>query len=187
MRRFFLTIPLCLVIALGCSPDVRERTMNFFFEIPDQTETRTAEQAKAPQAFEPAARRAPEPDFASVHQPVAERNCAACHDAQNRQAGRDDMMDSCRACHGRFFSDEVEHGPVAEGECASCHKPHRSVHQHLLRVSVLEGCSECHDEPEDLSEEAHSGEDVENCTMCHDPHFGEAPFLKPSYQNTSED
>jgi len=187
MRRSLLMIPVCLAITLSCSPDDRERTMKFFFEVPEESEKQTAEETKAPQPLGPLDRQVDEPAFESTHQPVAQRNCAACHDANNRQAVRDDMMDSCRTCHERFFGDEVEHDPVAEGECASCHDPHRSKHRNLLLVSVLEGCSECHDEPDELSEEAHSREGAENCTMCHDPHFGEAPFLRPSYQDADED
>jgi predicted CXXCH cytochrome family protein len=100
---------------------------------------------------------------------------------------REDMLDSCRECHPRYFSDAVRHDPVSSGDCDTCHQPHRSELLHLLRQPVYNTCVDCHDEPEDLSEEAHGGDILEsgavkNCTVCHDPHFGAEKLLRPGHE-----
>ncbi|MCH8856034.1 MAG: hypothetical protein IIA03_07305 [Proteobacteria bacterium] len=94
---------------------------------------------------------------------------------------REDMLDACRKCHQRYFSNEVGHAPVTQGQCTECHDMHRSVELKLLKMSTFELCIECHEEPEDLSEEAHGGTDVERCTACHDAHFGSGMLLRPGW------
>ena len=169
-----------LAVVAGCSTAARERWVAFFFE----TEPVAAEADAAPES----ANVAPAPElppparpvrFASVHPPVRERNCVACHDpAERMQVDADAYLEACADCHPQYFSDEVAHGPAMEGMCTSCHSPHRSVQPALLTAPVAELCAECHDEVDDLSEEAHGQPGAEQCARCHDAHFGEAPFLK---------
>ncbi len=91
---------------------------------------------------------------------------------------RADLLDSCRTCHERFFSEEVGHPPVAQGQCTECHNMHQTDQPFLLTMPTFDLCIECHDEPEDLSEPAHTVSEVERCTACHDPHFGSGMLLR---------
>ena len=100
---------------------------------------------------------------------------------------RENLLDSCRTCHARYFGPEVGHAPVALGQCVECHDMHRSERPHLLRLPTFELCMECHDEPEDLSPDAHSREDVEKCTACHDSHFGTGSLLKTDQRGSTSD
>jgi predicted CXXCH cytochrome family protein len=182
MRRIAWIIPPCLggIIVLGCSLAARERAERFFFEVPEPSEAPAVAATESPRrAEEPPKLVLPGSKFQSVHSPYAQRQCARCHDPDRRMQVREDYADQCRACHARYFGDEVGHGPAADGECTTCHVAHRSAQPKLLKMSVLDTCTECHDGPEDLSEEAHGQKGAENCTACHDAHFGSDMFLKP--------
>lgn len=184
MRKFAWLMLFALIVAMGCSQTARDRFTHWFFEIPEgaPAQEASAQSSSASASYEPPTLSVPEGKYKSVHGPVVKRDCTSCHDPNQRMHVREDMMDSCRVCHERYFGADVAHSPVEEQECAGCHEPHRSEHPYLLKQPVLETCTECHDGPEDLSEEAHSGENAENCTACHDAHFGEEMLLKPGYE-----
>jgi len=167
------------VIVIGCSLSTRERLKTFFFEIPATDTTVTMEPIPnvIPSNWPVRSTFSP-PAFASLHPPFIQRQCRQCHDTSRKMQPREDLSTSCKACHSRYYSNEVGHEPVSSGECIQCHNMHRSRLDHLLLQPVLDTCIECHDEPEDLSEEAHAVKGVENCTSCHDPHFGTGMLLK---------
>jgi predicted CXXCH cytochrome family protein len=166
----------------GCSSETHDKLLHFFFEVPaKQTaaphdETRTTADSASPHpdlsAGDPAA------FYRSIHQPFAERNCAACHDTGRKMGVRQDVMAACRTCHERYFTSEATHPPVQKAQCAKCHEPHRARESDLLSRALFDTCMECHDPPEELSRDAHSGENVRECTRCHDAHFGEGVRLK---------
>lgn len=186
MRKVVWAIGFCWLMTLGCSQAARDRLKHWIFDIP--ADAGAAADAGTPAAGEvlpewsaprvlPAVPR-PGLRFASLHPPFVRRECRQCHDATQRMEPRVDLLDSCRTCHQRYFSNEVGHAPVEQGQCIECHDMHRSERRFLLKMPTFDLCIECHDEPEDLSEPAHTVPEVESCTACHDPHFGTGTLLK---------
>lgn len=203
-RQFLTPALLALVgataLVASCSPATKDRLMHFFFEIPDEAGNETNQSqttndsnnhsatdrtaASTESGEYSAIEQAPEfasnggPVIRSIHPPVAQRKCQACHNPDQRMRVRDTMIDDCRDCHQRYFSDEVGHPPVEREECLKCHDPHQTRHVALLKKETFNVCMTCHKKPERLSEEMHSRPDVQNCTACHDPHFGQGFRLK---------
>ncbi len=113
----------------------------------------------------------------SVHPPIADDACDACHEPEegttHKFAFTEEGGELCLQCHDEFEGDTV-HEPVASGECTACHNPHASQGDHLLMTTTVgETCLECHDEPlEDLKFQ-HGPVATGACTICHDPHATE--------------
>lgn len=165
---------------LGCSAETRSRWKHFFFEVPSEapapaasTDEPSTTAAALSEPSAPAGTR-----FASLHPPYTERKCTECHDAAARMTPRKDLLDSCKACHQRYFSSDAGHSPVTQRQCSQCHDPHRSVQTALLKKPTYELCIQCHDEPALLSPASHGGPEVNNCIACHDPHFGTGKLLR---------
>jgi len=205
-----------VIMLVGCSGPTFDRLSRFFFDVPQSgrfgddsamppeaivaddvaaafgeglpggaantTEGRASRptQSDGP-AFSPATH------TGSVHQPVAERNCAVCHDPDRQMHVRTDLAAACSNCHPRYFSAEVGHPPVKRARCLKCHEMHRSPHAALLTLPPFDTCMECHDPPEELSPAAHTRPDVQRCTLCHDAHFGRGFRIKPDAPWRAED
>lgn len=174
-------------ITVGCSQARRDRLRHFFFEIPEDGAKTPVAEVEAVPTYDVPTLTLPTGRFATLHPPYVLRQCAQCHDATQRMQPREDFLDSCRACHPRYFTEEAGHSPVQEGQCIECHDMHRTIEPALLKQPPFETCIECHDEPEDLSEEGHSAKGVENCTACHDPHFGTGLLLRPGVAMPTSD
>lgn len=113
-----------------------------------------------------------------VHQPVAERECDACHSATGQPhpgAGSMKLTASGRAlcleCHddpakGQAFV----HSPVAD-DCTGCHSPHQSANANLLLQAGGRLCMMCH-ESIMAGRQVHGPVKALNCAMCHDAHAG---------------
>jgi predicted CXXCH cytochrome family protein len=111
-----------------------------------------------------------------MHEPVAERDCTACH--QETAAGALPMEGTtapCDDCHSILEDLVAEkatlHEPVGESDCTVCHDPHQSPRPALLRSAQPTLCGECHEVPEGAAGSmTHSA--AETCSDCHQSHGG---------------
>ncbi len=170
-RRLLCAGVLCWLVGVGCSQAGRDRLSRFLFEVPESSSSEAPTDGVVPPRYERPTLLLAGARFASTHPPFSQKQCDQCHNVEGDMAPRENLLDACRACHCRYFMDNMGHSPVAEGECIECHEMHRSTEPKLLKMGVYDLCVECHDEPEDLSEPAHSGASAKQCTACHDPHF----------------
>ncbi len=180
MRKVRWTIVVGALVLWGCSTSTRDKFSHWFFEIPDESAPVAVSDDGLPAAMPAKGLAVVINHYTSTHPPYLKHQCLVCHSQENQMQPREDeaLLNVCRDCHTKYFTEKVGHAPVAQGECITCHDMHRSMQPALLKLTVFETCIECHDEPEDLSEEAHGGDNIENCTRCHDPHFGEGVLLR---------
>jgi DmsE family decaheme c-type cytochrome len=76
-------------------------------------------------------------------------SCSDCHNphgtAGEKQLVRDNVNDTCYACHMEKRGPFVRtHQPVQEN-CAICHNPHGSINDNLLRARSPFLCQSCHE------------------------------------------
>lgn len=121
---------------------------------------------------------------ATVHRPVAEKKCAACH---NPHASRHEGLlpqsadRLCRDCHkglDRSDASPIVHDPVNRGECLACHEPHASDQKSLLTGRINALCRKCH--AVGVERPASSHLDKIACTSCHESHRGKQRALLKS-------
>lgn len=122
----------------------------------------------------------------SVHSPVQEGECTACHQPHGNNpyllpSAQGDQRDLCFTCHdSQAFNAQVVHGPAAVGACTECHDPHESNTKSLLKQAPVATCTRCHsDMAEGLknSPVVHTAVRESECTTCHDPHSSAAKKL----------
>jgi predicted CXXCH cytochrome family protein len=96
--------------------------------------------AKAPQAAPaPAGSRAAPAEAKFKHCPVAQGQCAECHDSH--KSSREHLLKKagqalCLNCHDRKDVSAIKaHAAIGDGDCTMCHDPHRSDNKALLRTA----------------------------------------------------
>lgn len=119
-------------------------------------------------------------DHQTVHAPVAQRKCAACHVEDDPEAHTfsipGDPSALCLTCHSRQER-TYAHEPVREGNCTGCHDPHGSDHPQLLVADPTGGlCLTCHQEHVDAAF-VHGPVATGACILCHEPHSSWEPAL----------
>ena len=118
-----------------------------------------------------------------LHAPVAEEECAACHEQRNDGhptpsgpdfAPVDRGAELCYQCHDEVGKGTVIHGPVEEGACLDCHRPHGGAERFLLDAGQDQGplCFGCHDRESFSRQFPHGPVILGTCTQCHFPHAG---------------
>jgi predicted CXXCH cytochrome family protein len=121
-----------------------------------------------------------------VHEPVAEGECAACHERLEGQQGHPDgygpefgtvMVRSplvCFDCHDRANVRPMnEHKPWRMGHCRECHETHGSEEPSLLKRDVNGLCLYCHRDLAariDRATVSHVTADQSCVSTCHFPH-----------------
>jgi predicted CXXCH cytochrome family protein len=84
---------------------------------------------------------------ASVHPPVAQGSCDACHAAPGSAkpfALLEESAKLCANCHDVAALDgggKFQHAPVKNGECVTCHDPHASGNAKLTQAAGNELCA----------------------------------------------
>ncbi len=126
----------------------------------------------------------------SVHRPVADGECLACHlghEAGQKFLLRQDEQALCTSCHAaaRYGAVSGSHPPARGRTCDTCHLPHQSASVALLTAPQERLCLGCHrrqaDERGRLS--LHKPFAEGECVGCHALHQPAAtPFLKQSEQ-----
>ncbi|MBW1646235.1 MAG: cytochrome c3 family protein, partial [Deltaproteobacteria bacterium] len=122
----------------------------------------------------------------TVHEPVAEGDCLACHDVHGgtrpalMRVGEDGQP-VCFSCHDpEPFAGKYSHGPAAAGACDRCHEPHAAANRQLLRRPARELCLGCHEElATGLGRAAnvHQPLEKQSCQACHAVHSSAYPRL----------
>ncbi|HXF10340.1 MAG TPA: cytochrome c3 family protein, partial [Desulfuromonadaceae bacterium] len=84
------------------------------------------------------------------HQPVAEGDCAGCHEphrSDNKKLLLKAGNELCLTCHDDpLAGKKFKHQAVEAGNCLDCHAPHATNFKGLLRQSVKGTCADCHDD-----------------------------------------
>lgn len=126
----------------------------------------------------------------ALHDPVANGECASCHEASEENLARHSKNPSdfsefsfpegdgpiCLSCHETFTGKNV-HSPVAEGECLSCHNPHGGSTASLLKQQKETNvCFECHDNDKTTRAFVHGPLANNECLPCHNPHASDYPY-----------
>jgi predicted CXXCH cytochrome family protein len=136
------------------------------------------------------------PLYKTIHKPIKEKGCTACHNPHSADDKKlltsDPGVFFCFKCHEDFTIDDEGynkksvHEPVLKGECVKCHDQHATDNPKLLRELPNKLCEGCHKRdkrhhklrisilkkltpiPEDfvLVEK----DSMLACTNCHDPH-----------------
>jgi predicted CXXCH cytochrome family protein len=110
----------------------------------------------------------------SVHAPVKDGMCTACHDPHATAEPKlltQPAKDLCTACHEDQTKHANLHGPVAAGDCGACHAAHDSDVKPLLTKPADTLCLGCHVDVQEGLKKPHVHAAVESgCTTCHDPH-----------------
>ena len=127
----------------------------------------------------------------TVHFPVRNARCAACHEqkeAEHPREGRPDFRlvrdagELCLQCHPQETEGKKSrHDPYRTGDCGVCHDPHASEGSALLvtaDAAVAEKiCFTCHDRKGFLGKNPHGPVGMGACTFCHSPHDAAQPRL----------
>ena len=126
--------------------------------------------------------------YDDVHQPVAKRMCAQCHqppDAPDALKTRKEGYELCRVCHSEMVNVALSkghvHGPLLSGDgCLSCHRPHAASGKALLPGQPGRVCGKCHGDTAkryERSQVKHEPIRDGDCSACHDPHSSDSRFL----------
>jgi predicted CXXCH cytochrome family protein len=114
----------------------------------------------------------------TIHYPYREKECASCHDENNKSELVMAMPALCYTCHDDFSKTyKYVHGPVSTGYCTSCHNPHMSKEKKLLIRTGQQLCLFCHDIKAVMKNQEHKDIADTECTLCHNPHGGENRFI----------
>ena len=123
---------------------------------------------------------------ASVHNPVAEESCDACHEQDDEAVHTftypDEGAELCYGCHKSMTKDKFVHAPLKDAKrpCLSCHNPHSSKAKSLIASESTSAlCLQCH---ADMAKgpRMHKSRSVKGCTGCHVPHASKSPKLLSS-------
>jgi len=125
-------------------------------------------------------------DGTTIHQPVREGECSACHDPHGTDqpfllpVGHH-QQELCFSCHEESLAEhEHDHGPAASGQCTFCHDPHAADQPHLLRRKIQDLCLQCHTELAKGIRRArvvHTAIRDQQCIACHQPHGSDFSFI----------
>jgi predicted CXXCH cytochrome family protein len=174
---------------VGCkTPEERHRLLTIFFDgvpplYPVEPEPLPGEpeEGDTPQV----ARAAAVNSNASVHGPVAEKECDQCHSSRYSNQLKLERPELCWSCHDREdFAGAVVHGPFSAGFCQGCHDPHRSQYAYLLVSDEADLCLGCHEQSDLADIVDHRSGEGRLCQSCHDPHASDRKYMLKSDEDS---
>ena len=115
----------------------------------------------------------------TVHPPVKEGKCTACHSphaARHASLLRRGGVRLCAGCHAdqtRSGPGIVRHGAFGEEKgCLACHDPHATDGSDLLAGPPAQACATCHEKIfKEPPAQPHRPVARGECLTCHDPHL----------------
>ena len=179
-----LPLMVAALIVAACSPEVRHRTLTFFFDgvpplevgIP-HIEVQAPGDLLAGAALEPPERVEAMKRFYN-HPPYKDNRCAGCHDVDAGGLLKTAREGLCQSCHPETpAKKKYVHGPVAVNGCLACHRYHRALHPKVLIDDAQTLCFHCHETGELRTDEHHATIEEEPCIDCHDAHGGDDRFF----------
>jgi len=109
-----------------------------------------------------------------IHAPIADGDCAACHEEDTGEhvfplVPEATRNQRCLNCHETGREGSNQHAAINDPGCTACHDAHRSSTPGLISAESVEAqCRSCH--PKLLKRYNHDPYDQDECISCHDPH-----------------
>lgn len=173
-----------LIVSAACSPEIRHRTLTFFFDgvppfevgIP-HIEVQAPGDSLAGAGLEPPERVEAVKRFYN-HPAYRDNRCAGCHDVDAGGLLMTEREGLCLSCHPeKPPKKKFVHGPVAVNGCLACHRYHKAEYPKVLIADAQTLCFHCHEQDELRTDEHHATMDEERCIDCHDAHGGDDRFF----------
>jgi len=116
----------------------------------------------------------------SVHQPVAQNACHACHEQVKGEKHSFKLIaeegELCSPCHVIPRDKKLSHKPFGQNACLSCHDPHSGAASSLLAEPTEEDlCARCHEKK--TGTVVHAPVAAGQCSKCHLAHQSNEPAL----------
>ena len=128
-----------------------------------------------------------------VHEPVANRECDACHEETGKthpgEKGAFELIEQgsalCLQCHDDPGEGKKHIHPPVQEDCTNCHNPHQGSRQKFLHEPLGELCLMRHDQIEQIIKDSnykHEPVAEGECLNCHVPHASDySPMLRLYY------
>lgn len=126
---------------------------------------------------------------ATIHKPLSEKKCAACHGSDYKTLTKTGSA-LCEECHKKTmksFNKLNNHliPGLADNPCSNCHDPHASDEKHLFKDKQERICFDCHEDTRlFVAGQKHAHPTLPDCTGCHVSHGSDNALFLTAGENT---